>query len=236
MLQDIVQVSVTAAVSLAVLFLLTKLMGNKQVSQLNIFDYIVGISIGSIAAEMATELEKPLQPLCAMVIYAVSAFGISIWMNKSVKARRILAGKPLILLDGGHLYKENFKKARMNLNEFLMFCRIQGYFDLGQVQTALLEHNGSISILPISLQRPATPADFSMQPAQELMPTPVVMDGCVMQGNLRKAGKDTAWLLHELKKQGSPAPEEIFLAMSSGNQLTVYPMIVKKKAGDPSDG
>ena len=236
MLTEVLKVAVTAVISLVVLFLLTKLMGNKQVSQLNIFDYIIGISIGSIAAEMATELENPLQPLCAMVIYAVIAFGISIWTNKSIKARRILAGKPLILLDNGHLYKENFKKARMDLSEFLMFCRVQGYFDLGQVQTALLEHNGGVSILPVSMQRPATPADFSMQPTQELMPTPVVIDGCIMPENLKKAGKDATWLMHGLQKKGYATPEEIFLGMCSGNQLTVYPMTVKKEARDPSDG
>ncbi|NLU24469.1 MAG: DUF421 domain-containing protein [Clostridiales bacterium] len=233
---ELVKVAVTAVVSLAVLFLLTKLMGNKQISQLNIFDYIVGISIGSIAAEMATELEEPAQPLVAMVIYAVIATAISVWTDKSVKARRVLTGKPLILLDNGNLYRENLKKARMDLSEFLMFCRMQGYFDLGQIQTALLEHNGSVSILPVSLQRPATPADLSIQPDQELLPIPVVMDGCIMQENLKKAGKDSTWLMHQLQKKGYQAPEEILLAMCSNNQLTVFPVSTKKEARDPSDG
>ena len=97
---DLVQVAVTSLVSLAAMFLLTKLMGNKQVSQMNLFDYVIGITVGSIAAEMATELDTPENSLVAMVVYAVAAVCISLWTNKSLRARRIITGKPLILMDG----------------------------------------------------------------------------------------------------------------------------------------
>ena len=145
---DLVQVAVTSLVSLAAMFLLTKLMGNKQVSQMNLFDYVIGITVGSIAAEMATELDTPENSLVAMVVYAVAAVCISLWTNKSLGARRIITGKPLILMDGGVIYRENLKKAKMDLGDFLMYCRIGGYFDLGQIQTALLEHNGTVTFLP----------------------------------------------------------------------------------------
>ena len=79
---DTLQIVLTALFSLVILFLLTKLMGNKQVSQMNMFDYIVGITIGSIAAEMATELEEPLQPAIAMVVYALVAVGITLWDDR----------------------------------------------------------------------------------------------------------------------------------------------------------
>ena len=141
---DLLRVAVTSLVSLAALFLLTKLMGNKQVSQMNLFDYIIGITIGSIAAEMATELDTPENSLLAMVVYAVVAVCISLLTNKSLAARRIMTGKPLVLMDGGIIYRENLKKAKMDLGEFLMYCRIGGYFDLSQIQTALLEHNGDV--------------------------------------------------------------------------------------------
>jgi uncharacterized membrane protein YcaP (DUF421 family) len=232
---DLLQTVITAVVALAVLFLLTKLMGNKQVSQLNIFDYIVGISIGSIAAEMATELESPLLPLCAMVVFAFSAYGISILTNKSVSARGFITGKPLILLDDGNLYRENLKHARMDLSEFLMYCRIQGYFNPSQIQTAVLEHNGSISILPVSTQRSATPADFSKQPTQEELPIPVIMDGFILQNNLQKAGKDNVWLFRQLRAKGYHEPCEILLGLCDGNLLQLYPMAPRKEAADPSD-
>ena len=108
--------------------------------------------MGSIAAEMATELDTPENSLVAMVVYAVAAVCISLWTNKSLGVRRIITGKPLILMDGGVIYRENLKKAKMDLGDFLMYCRIGGYFDLGQIQTALLEHNGTVTFLPVEIR------------------------------------------------------------------------------------
>ncbi|MBQ0038534.1 MAG: DUF421 domain-containing protein [Clostridiales bacterium] len=233
---DILQVVTTAFVSLAVLFLLTKLMGNKQVSQMNMFDYIVGITIGSIAAEMATELETPWHPAAAMVVYALLAVLISLATDKSLTARRLLTGKPLILMDGGVIYRENLKRAKMDLSEFLMYCRIGGYFDLNQIQTALLEHNGTVTFLPAAMQRPATPADFSIQPNQELLQTPVILDGQVMPGNLKKVGRDRVWLERQLQEKGYHNASAIFLALWDGvSQLSLYPMQTKKEARDLTD-
>ena len=140
---DLLHVAVTSLVSLAAIFLLTKLMGNKQVSQMNLFDYVVGITIGSIAAEMATELDTPENSLLAMAVYAVAAVCISLLTNKSLRVRQLMTGKPLILMDGGTLYRKNLKIAKMDLSEFLMYCRIGGYFDLSQIQKLLLQILGS---------------------------------------------------------------------------------------------
>ena len=128
---SLIQVFFTSVGSIIVLFLLTKLIGNKQVSQLNMFDYINGITIGSIAAEMATSLETDfLMPLLAMVIYGLTAFGLSYIAGKSVRARRLINGRSIILYDNGKLYFDNFKKSKLDINEFLIQCRIAGYFDL----------------------------------------------------------------------------------------------------------
>lgn len=232
---ELLQVAVTSAASLAAMFLLTKLMGYKQVSQMNLFDYTVGITIGSIAAEMATELEEPLQPLLAMVVYALLAVGISLLTNKSLRARSLLSGKPLILMDGGVIYRENLKRAKMDLGDFLMFCRIGGFFDLTQIQTAVLEHNGSVSFLPAAMQRPATPADFSIQPTQELLQTPLILDGQALPENLRRVGRDETWLLRQLREKGYHAARELLLALYDGSQLRLYPRTVKKEARSMED-
>ena len=130
---DFLSLAVTAVVSYLVLFLLTKLVGNKQISQMTMFDYISGISVGSIAAEMATEPESPLRPLTGMVVYGLLAWGIALWTNKSLAARRAFTGKPLILYDGGTLYREHLKRAKLDLSEFLTLCRAGGWFDLSQL-------------------------------------------------------------------------------------------------------
>lgn len=220
---DILKIIITSTVSLLILFLLTKLMGSKQVSQLNMFDYIVGISIGSIAAEMATELDTPINAMTAMIVYGVIAAAVSLVTQKSLKTRKIISGKPLVLLDNGKLYRKNFKKTRMDINDFLMQCRSQGYFDISQIQTAVMEFNGRMSILPISANRPLTPQDMNLAPEQEYMTTAVIEDGVIIEDNLKHTGNNYIWLKKQLSEQGYNKPEDVFLAMcDNNNKLTVY--------------
>lgn len=146
---ELLHVFLTSVGSVAYLFILTKLLGNKQMSQLSMFDYINGITIGSIAAEMATALEDDfLLPMIGMAVYTAAALLISLVASHSIKLRKFLIGRPLILYDNGKLYRECMKKAKLDLNEFLTECRNNGYFNLSEIQTAILETNGKISILP----------------------------------------------------------------------------------------
>lgn len=232
---DLLKVALTSIVSLAALLLLSKLMGNKQISQLSMFDYIIGISIGSIAAEFSTELENPEHSLMAMIIYALSAYLVSVVTGKSTRMRKIIIGKPLILFDKGKLYRDNFKKARLDLSDFLTHCRTQGFFDLSQVQTAVFEYNGSISILPIEEYRPLTPSDVDLKPAQQEILINVILDRNVNTENLKHTGNDMVWLNNELHKQGYRNEKEIFLGTvnTSDNTLRLYPFEVKNKACDP---
>jgi Predicted membrane protein len=224
-LKDIGITCLTSLISIAVLFLLTKLTGSKQVSQMTMFDYIVGISIGSIAAELATDLETTAEPLTALIFYGLAAYGISVLTNKSLKLRSIFTSRPLVLLDAGVIYRENLKKARLDLNEFLTFCRMDGYFDLSQVQTAILEHNGHVSFLPREPYRPLTPEDMKLNPKQTAVQMPFVMDGKILAGNLREAGKEEAWVRRMLLRQGYRDEQEVFLALWDGaNGLLVFPM------------
>lgn len=230
---EILQVLITSAVSLAVLFLLTKLMGNKQVSQLSMFDYIIGISIGSIAAEMATELENPENSLAAMIVYGVIAFLVSVISQRSTKVRKVMSGRPLVIMDNGIIYRENLKKARIDLSDFLTQCRTSGYFDLNQIQTAVMEYNGAISFLPVSKYRPVTPSDMDIQPEQEYLQITVIMDGHINKRNLKLSGNNEVWLTKQLHLQGYNNSSDVLLALcDNNNKLTVFPMDVKN---DPAD-
>ena len=232
-MQYAAQVSLAALsslLSIAVLFLLAKLMGTKQVSQMTMFDYVVGITIGSIAAELATELEEPLRPLTALIVYGVTAFVISILTNKFLKVRSIVTGKPLVLLENGVIYRENLKKARLDLNEFLTYCRIGGWFDLNQLQSAVLEHNGVVSFLPKETDRPATPTDLNLNPKQAKVQMPFVMDGKLLEDNIRQAGKEEAWVRRSLLRQGYKDESDVLLALWDGSEkLTVFPLHPEKK-------
>ncbi len=223
-MQDILKVVVLSVVSEIVLFVLTKLMGNKEMSQLSMFDYIIGITIGSIAAEMATALESDyMQPLVAMIVYAIIAIVISLVCTKSLKARRFIYGNSLILMDNGKLYRKNFKTAKLDLNEFLVQCRVNGYFNLSDVKTAILESNGKISFLPKSENRPTTPSDFNMAPSPATINVNLILDGRILYENLKNSGHDEMWLQKQLVSQGFEKPEQIFLAtLDNQNHLSIY--------------
>lgn len=211
---------VTALVSFITLFLIAKIVGHKQISQLDFFDYVTGISIGSIAAELATELEAPWKPFTAMLIYGGISFLMSLVSSKYPRSRKYLNGTPTIIMDHGVLYRENMKKAKLDLSEFMVMCRQQGYFDLTAIQTAVFEYNGKLTILPVSQRRPATPQDLLLAAEQELLFTELIMDGRILEDNLKRMGLDRTWLDKQLHSRGFHSPKEVFLALCDRN-LTV---------------
>ena len=161
---DIFKVIGTSLLSLAVLFLLCRLNGQRQISQMSLFDYINSITIGSIAAELATDLENWQRTLTAMAVYGAAIALIGYLTCKSLGLRKLLNGTPLLLFENGNLYKANLLRAKLDVNEFLTQCRVVGYHDLSQLAAVVLETNGQLSFLPKAEQRPATPQDLGLTP------------------------------------------------------------------------
>ena len=221
---EIIKVFLTALLSVCALFLIAKIMGHKQMSQLDFFDYISGITIGSIAAELATELEEPLKPLIATAVYGTVAILLSKITSVFPKTRKYINGTPTIIMNNGKIYRENMKKAKLDLSEFMVMCRQQGYFNLKDIQTAVFEFNGKLSILPISTKRPSTPEDLNLSPTPEYIQTEVIMDGRILDENLKRRGLDQRWLQKQLTAQGYKKPQDVFLALcDENNQLTAFP-------------
>ena len=231
---DILNIFFVSIGSVAALFLLTKITGNKQMAQMNMFDYINGITIGSIAAEMATSLENDfLKPLTAMTVYAAAVVLIDFATAKSIKLRRFFEGRAVLLYDNRKLYRQNFSRARLNINEFLTECRTKGYFNLAEIETAILESDGRISILPKAETRPLTPSDVKIAPKQEKTVTNIILDGKVLEENLKVTGNNHAWLAKEMEKQKIKHVSDIFLATCDvDNQLSIY---VKLKSEPKND-
>ena len=222
---DIIKVVLTALLSVAALFIITKIMGHKQVAQLDFFDYVSGITIGSIGAELATELEEPYKPLIALVVYGLASLLLNLIAHKMPRTRKYINGTPTILMDEGKLYRKNLKKAKLDLSEFMLLCREQGYFDLDEIQTAVFEHNGKVSFLPKATDRPATPKDLKIPVKKTHIGVEVIMDGRVMGENLTRICSGEKWLKKQIKLQGSKDTTEIFLGIyrPEEDKLTLYP-------------
>lgn len=216
-------VILTALLSAAALFIIAKLLGHKQVAQLDFFDYVTGITIGSIAAELATELEEPLKPLIAMAVYGVFSFVLTFISHKFPKSRKFVNGTPTILMDNGKLYRKNMKKAKLELSEFMVLCRQEGYFNINDIQTAVFEYNGRLTILPVSTKRPVTPEDMNLSPKPEKICTEIIMDGRIMHENLKRRGLDLSWLDKQLKSQKCKSAKEVYLGIcDQDNKLSLY--------------
>lgn len=220
---EFTKVALASVLSYAALFLSAKLIGRKQVSQLDFLDYITGITIGSIAAELATDLENMWKPLIAIAIYALITWLMSLVNLQLQKSRKFINGTPTIVMDNGRLYRENMKKSKLELSEFMVMCRQQGYFDLSAIQTAVFEYSGKLSILPVEARRPATPMDMGLSPAQQRLFTEVIMDGRILEENLKRMGRDAAWLNKQLRGQGIRDAKEVFLGLCDAElNLTCY--------------
>ena len=209
---DIIQIILTSILSISSLFIIAKCMGHKQVSQLDFFDYISGITIGSIAAEMATDLESPWKSLLALAIYGLVSITLNKLTAKFPRTRKYINGTPAILLNKGKLYRENLKKAKLDLSEFLMLCREQGYFDLRQISCAIFEYNGRLSILPCENTRPICPEDMNLKPDEAEFGIELIMDGRILGDNLNRANLDKDWLLQKIREKGYESADQILLA------------------------
>ena len=220
---EIIKVILTSVLSAAALFFIAKIIGHKQMSQLDFFDYITGITIGSIAAELATELEKPWKPLIAMVVYGTVAVILTAVTNKFLRARKFINGTPTIIMNNDKIYRKNMKKAKIDLSEFMVMCRQEGYFNISDIQTAVFEYNGKLTILPKSTKRPVTPKDMNIIPPEEFINTEVIIDGRIMDENLKRMGLNTVWLEQKIKEQGYKNAKEVFLGLCDNkNNLTLY--------------
>ena len=200
-----------SVVSVVVLFLLTKIMGRRQVSQLSLFDYVNGISFGSIAAEIAISKddEDLLIGVVAMCVYTVVAIFFDVLSNRSIKMRRFLEGVPIVLVEGGKIYEKNFTKAKIDMNEFLMSCRKEGYFDLTQIHTAIFEPNGMISIFP--------KAENS-----DRIPAVAVLDGKIMENNVKNVGFDVKFVERKLADAGAALPDVFFASLKPDGTLDIF--------------
>lgn len=222
---DIIRVILTSMLSAAALFVVAKIMGHKQMSQLDFFDYITGITIGSIAAELAIKPDDPWKPLIAMVVYGIITAILTTMTNKLPKIRKYINGTPTIIMNNGKLYRKNMKKAKLDLSEFMVLCRQEGYFNLNDIKTAVFEYNGRLTVLPKSTKRPINPTDMNLVPSPEGINVEIIMDGKILDENLSRMGLDIKWLQKELEVQGYKTPKEIFLGLCDENrEVTLFAM------------
>lgn len=220
---ELLDVFFRAIISLITLFFVTKLLGKKQVSQLSLFDYVIGISIGNFAAEMTINTDSPyLNGTVAVIFFGVIAYFISKLTMKSIKLRRFFTGVPTVIIEKGEIIEDNLKKVNFDLNDFLQECRSGGYFNIDDIYYAIMEANGRISFLPKAGSSPVTNENMNLKIKQDGLCANVIIDSHIMERNLKNINKDKKWLEKKLKEKNIKL-DNVFLATVDVNEkLFIY--------------
>lgn len=210
--------------SLFTLFLVTKIIGKKQVSELSLFDYVIGISIGNFTAEMTMNLDgQYLNGIVAIIVFGLSSYIVSIVTMKSIVLRRIIIGVPTIIIQNGKIIEKNLKNVKLDINDLLEQCRGNGYFDLNEIEYAIMEANGKISIMPKSDYKPLTPKDMNLKIKKIGLCANIIIDGNFMEKNIKNMHKTVAWVEKELKIKGYKNIDNILLAtLDIEEKITIY--------------
>ncbi len=220
---DFIKIVLTSALSLGILFIIAKIMGYRQISEMSFFDYVIGITIGSIAAEMATNIDVEWwHGVVAMSVYGLLGFLISLSTQKSIKMRKFISGQPIVLIDKGKILRKNLNKARIEINDLLTSARGNGYFNLSDIDYAIMETTGKISFQPVALKRPLNPKDFNFAPQREGLYYNVVIDGRIMEKDLKNARISETELKKQVKNNGAKIEDVILATADENKQLTFY--------------
>ena len=227
---EIGEVLIRSILSLITLYLVTKMLGKKQVSELSLFDYVVGISIGNFAAEISVNIDTQyINGVIGVLVFGFIAYLISIITMKSIKLRRFFMGIPTILIQNGQIIEPNLKKVKFDINDLLQECRINGYFDVNQIEYAIMEANGKVSILPTSTDRPLTPKDMNIKVEKDSIFANIIIDGNLMDNNITNMGKTKDWVMKELNIKGYKLKDVLLATLDINEKVIIYERNNNKK-------
>ena len=206
------------------LILTVRLMGKRQVGQMEPSEFVVTMLVANLAA-------IPMQdggiPLYSGVVPILTVLGAELLLSvislRSIRFRRLLCGKPVILIENGRILRENLKKTRVTLDELSGHLREKEVLDPRAVQYAILETNGNLSVFPYPKEKPASARDAGVQVRRQYLPITVISDGHLLQENLALAGKDAAWLQRVLKEHRSTLADTWLLTVDGGDHILWYP-------------
>lgn len=231
-LEDALMIIPGSLVSLVILFFITKLIGKKQVSELSLFDYVIGISIGNFTAEMTMNFhEQYIGGVFAIITFGIVAYLVSILSMKSITIRRAVAGVPTVLIENGNILFKSLKKVKIDINDLLEQARNAGYFDLEEIAFAIMEVNGKISFLAKDMYKQPTKKDLKVKTSNDSLSANVIIDSKLMIKNISNTDKDVDWFIKQLKIKGYNNYDNILLATYKNNEITIY----KKDNSLPKD-
>ncbi|MGE5380705.1 MAG: DUF421 domain-containing protein [Methylocystaceae bacterium] len=207
-------------ITFVMLLAVTRFLGKEQLSQLTFYDYVVGITLGDIAGFAAVSHEnKFLESMYILVLFALCAFAISLLTQISRKARKVIEGQPTMVIYNGKILEQNMHKARYNMDNLITQLRGKGYFRLTDVQFAILETNGELSVMPRPEKKPLTPGDLNLFAPHQDLPVDLIMDGQIIKENLRRHNLSETWLFEYLDRLGYSVQDIMYASIDSAGKI-----------------
>lgn len=216
----ILVVIIRSFIAFFVLLVLVRLMGKQQVSELTFFDYIVGITIGSIASTLSVQVnQNTFATLVGMAIWTVLPIVLAYLSLHNVWIRKVVEGEATIVIENGKILEQNLSKIRLTIDDLISQLRIKDVYNIQEVEFAMFEANGKLSVLKKSQKQPVTPEDLGQKTQYAGLPTNLVSDGILLEDALRSLNLSKAWLYHQLDKQDITEVSEVSLAQldTAGN-------------------
>ena len=196
----------------ALLVGLSRFLGRKLLSQMTFADFTVAVTVGTISGAFVVTTVRGLYVLLSPVILVLAAILVAYPNLKSIPARKIIEGEPILIIQNGKILKKNMLRLRYNVDDLEMQLRSKNIFNFKEVEFALVESNGQLSVLKKSQHLPATPQDLGKPTGYKGLPTEIIKDGDVLEQNLGQNNLDFKWLYHELAKHGVNRVEDVFYA------------------------
>jgi uncharacterized membrane protein YcaP (DUF421 family) len=218
------------AIGYFIALIITRIVGRKMLSQMTFFDFVIGVTIGSVTANLAMVSQiKDSSAITVLVTLAVLTLILDYGHIKSLFIRKLVNSEPTVVIENGSIVNQNMKRTRFTINELMMQLREKSVFNIADVEFAILETDGSLSVLPKSQKMPLTPSDLNISTKYNGLTKDLVIDGNIMFENLKDINLDEHWLSIQLKDHGITNTREVFYAGldSSGN------LFVSKRQKNP---
>lgn len=206
-----------------VLIVVIRLMGKRQIGQMEPTEFVVTMLVANLAAIPAQDSGIPL---FSGIVPILTVLGMELVFShlslKSVFLRKLLCGKPVILIENGNILQNNLRRTRVTLDELTGHLREKDILDLSTVQYAILETNGNLSVFPYPKERPASAADAGIPVKKQHLPLTIISDGFLVEDNLKKSGKNEAWLQKILKKNHAQIESTWLLTIDGSDKVLFY--------------
>ena len=204
-----------------VLIFSIRLMGKRQIGQMEASEFVVTMLVANLAS---IPMQDGAIPLYSGLVPILTVLGLELVLSwaimKSVRVRRLLCGKPVILIDNGRILRENLRSTRVTMDELTGHLREKDVLDIRTVQYAILETDGNLSVFPYPEHCPASARAADIPVESQFLPITVIEDGCFSRENLEKAGKNDVWLQKTLAKYGADVSGTLLLTVDGGNNVT----------------